>query len=630
MFTDMVGYTALAQKDEPVAMELLEEHRRLLRPLFDKNSGREIKTIGDSFLVEFESALEAVRCAIDIQSALTEENLRRPNEKTFNVRIGVHLGDVIHDGADVKGDAVNVASRIEPLAPPGGICVSAQVCASVRNKIEQAFVSLGFPELKNVDESIEVFQIDGFGERRSGLPQKVLLPKNRIAVLPFANMSPDPADEYFADGMTEELIARLSLVEGLEVIARTSIMNYKKEKKNASQIGNELKVGSIVEGSVRKAANKFRITVQLIDPISESHRWSSTYDREFNDIFGVQSEISERVAEALSVKLVAREKQRLERDPTKNMEAYTLYLRGLYAATRGWGPDDIRKAIGYFERAVEQDPRFAAAYSWLSDCLVGLGEWGALRPAEAIPKAEQAARRALEIDPELAEAHLAAAELSQLKLDWTTAEKEIRKALELNPRVAGGHTSYAWKLASMGRFEESLSEARKALELDPLSPDAYGAMMMVYYSIGEYDKALEQTKRMDEVGADPGLVANRMGWCYMGKRDFDRAIAELQKDPEEPWVLAVAYAGAGLLDKAEAILNDYEERSKKQSVNALPRVVILLALGRKEEAIRLLQRHHNEWGYDDSFRLLKILHVFDGIRGDPRITELLGKIGLGA
>ena len=229
MFTDLAGYTALTQKNEALAMQLLEEHRRLVRPFFPKHNGREVKTIGDAFLVEFDSALEATRCAFDIQQSLSELNSGRQEDRRILLRVGIHLGDVIHDQNDVYGDAVNIASRIEPLAPPGGICVSQQVYDQIKNKFEFPLTTLGEKTLKNVSEPVEVYRVvlpwEKKSENESGLE------RSRIAVLPFVNMSPDPADEYFADGLTEELIDRLAQVRELEVIARTSVMNYKKKER---------------------------------------------------------------------------------------------------------------------------------------------------------------------------------------------------------------------------------------------------------------------------------------------------------------------------------------------------------------------------------------------------------------
>jgi len=307
MFTDTVGFTGLGQRNEGLMMELLNEQRRLVRPFFEKNRGREVKTTGDGFLVEFSSALDAVRCALDIQGALKEENSKRTEEKSIIVRIGIHLGDVIHTGDDVAGDAVNVASRVEPIAPPGGICVTSQVYASVVNKVECQFESLGTPALKNVATPVEVYGIVGYGAQMTRPPPARGLPKDRVAVLPFVNISPDPADEYFADGITEEMISSLSRTKGLRVIARASVIKYRATAKSVSDIGRELNVGSVLEGSVRKAGDTIRITAQLVETSNEETVWSQDYDRKIEDVFAIQIEVAQRVTVAYTQqKLVVR------------------------------------------------------------------------------------------------------------------------------------------------------------------------------------------------------------------------------------------------------------------------------------------------------------------------------------
>jgi len=262
MFTDMVGFTVLTQQNEALAMDLLEEQRRLVRSFLSRHHGREVDTIGDGFLIEFANSLEAVDCAVEIQSALKEANMNLPEEKQIWIRIGIHLGDVIHTGMKIAGDAVNIASRIEPLAAPGGICITGQVHSGVANQVGHKFESLGTPALKNVSMPIEVFRVAGYG-KSMGLPASIksLPPKDRVAVLPFTNMSADEADEYFADGLTEEMISSISRTKGLRVIARTSVMRYKGASKPIVEIGRELDVGSVLEGSGKKSGDKIRITV---------------------------------------------------------------------------------------------------------------------------------------------------------------------------------------------------------------------------------------------------------------------------------------------------------------------------------------------------------------------------------
>ncbi|HZW85789.1 MAG TPA: adenylate/guanylate cyclase domain-containing protein, partial [Nitrososphaerales archaeon] len=342
MFTDMVGSTALAQKNEELSLEVVQEHRNLLRPVFVRHGGREVKTIGDGFLVEFSSALDGTKCAYDIQRAVREFNISAPPDRRIRLRVGIHVGDVVEEDGDISGDAVNVASRIEHLSEEGGVCLTRQVYDQVKNKVDLSFESLGEIPLKNVGEPIEVFRMS-MPWSDVPFPRKSA-EKGRIAVLPFANLSPNPDDGFFADGITEEVITMLSNVSGLSVISRTSVMKYKGSSKGVGEIGKELDVGSILEGSLRKMGNKIRVTTQLIDVAQDKHLWAQNYDRELTDVFEVQSDIARQVSDALRTKILPAESARIDRAPTKDMQAFELYLKGRqYFAERS--VESLRKSI---------------------------------------------------------------------------------------------------------------------------------------------------------------------------------------------------------------------------------------------------------------------------------------------
>ncbi len=402
MFTDMVGYTSLGQKNESLSLALVDDQRKLIRPILSRHDGREVKTMGDSFLVEFSSALNAVKCAYDIQRTAREYNISLPEERRVHLRVGVHLGDVLETQGDISGDAVNVASRINYLADDGGVCLTRQVYDHVQNKFELPLTSLGPRSLKNVNIPIEVYRMEMPWDEKKAT-QLAKLDKKRVAVLPFANMSPDPADEYFADGLTEELISKLSLVKGLRVIARTSVMSYKKKDRRISEIGAELGVGSIVEGSFRKAGNKIRVTTQLIDVADDQHVWAQSYDRNLDDVFAVQTDIAKQVSDTLKVKILEAEIDGIDRKPTESTKAYTLYLRGRYHFNRR-GVEDVVKASEYFGQAVREDERFALGYVGLADCYAVLSNLGIDSGANR-QKAKIAVAKGLELDRDLAEAH---------------------------------------------------------------------------------------------------------------------------------------------------------------------------------------------------------------------------------
>jgi len=554
MFTDLAGYTALTQRNEALAMQLLEEHRRIVRPLFPKHNGREVKTIGDAFLVEFASALDATRCAFDIQQSLNEVNSGRPEDKRVLARVGIHLGDVIHDQNDVYGDAVNIASRIEPLASPGGICVSEQVYSQIKNKFEFPLSTLGEKNLKNVNEPVEVFQVALPWEKKS--ESESGFDRNRIAVLPFANMSPDPADEYFADGMTEELIDRLAQVKSLKVIARTSVMKYKGSQKGVLEVGKDLGIGSLIEGSVRKAGNRVRVTVQLINAGTEEHLWSSHYDKTLDDIFAVQSEIAEKVAGELKTQLLESEKRTLEKKPTESTEAYSNFLQGRERLREGTEATR-RMGITFFEKAVKLDPGFAKAYVGLADCHQLLGDTGSEPRDVYLPIVKSSLERALDLDPNLPEAHSTLAVMLFNEDDILGSEAEARRALELNPSLPDAYWILYELAAVRGEQGEMVRQIESAYRLDPIRPDFIYRVGTAYFFTGREHEALEFWKKHEQLA--PSFAYRGIAEYYLTNGDLERAkefTAKFEKlDPTNPRVTWMGgYISALEGDKERALL----------------------------------------------------------------------------
>jgi TolB-like protein/Tfp pilus assembly protein PilF len=633
MYTDIVGYTSLTQKSEALAMQLLEMHRSIVRPFFPKHNGREVKTMGDAFLVEFASALEAVRCAYDIQQSMHELNQGRSPEKQVQLRIGVHVGDVIHRENDVYGDAVNVASRIYPLAAPGGVCVSQPAYEHVRNRFEFPMVSLGRKELKNVGEPIEVFKVAMPWEQQSGKEETMTLPRDRIAILPFANMSPDPRDEYFADGMTEEIISTVSGISGLSVISRTSVMGYKGTTKKVKEIGKELEVGSVLEGSFRKAGNRIRVTTQLIDVSGDKHLWAQNYDRNLDDVFAVQSDVAKQVADALKVRILSSEKERIERKPTESTTAYTLYLKGRNLwAKRGW--ENATEAIKYFEKAVKEDPGFALGYVGQADCFTMLSNWG-YEPEANLEKAKGSLAKALEIDPGLAEAHATNALILKDEGKRSQAEDEFRRALELKPGYATAHQWYSNFLLSELRWDEALGQIEKALELDPLSPVINYNHGLFYYAKRDYSKAAELFKRVIELDPKYPPVHGMLGDAYAYMKMYDDMRHEYDISVE---LLEASFPAARLLlDAWAAFFEDNLQALKRLVVElescplhehghiAYSVAAFYIHLGEKEKGFEWL-----EYAYSKKLDLegLKWDRTVDSIRTDPRYLDLLKRLGL--
>jgi adenylate cyclase len=595
MFTDMVGYTSLAQRNEALSLALVEEQRKLVRLILARHNGREVKTIGDAFMVEFASALDAVRCAYDIQRAIREFNVAMPEERRLVLRIGVHLGDVVASDGDISGDAVNIASRIEAMAEPGGVCLTRQVYDQVRNRFELPLSSLGETKPKNVATPIEVFRVilpwTAQPETQRGAPDK-----KRIAVLPFTNISPDPADEYFADGMTEEVIATMSRISGLKVIARTSVMGYKGGQKKISDVARELDVGSVLEGSVRKVGDRARVTVQLIDSQTSEHLWAESYDRDLKDVLAIQSDISKTVAEALRVKLLDQERSVIESKRTVNSAAYTLYLKGRFY----WNErtkDNVLKAIRYFEESVKVDPRSAPPYSGLADCYTILTNYGWMTPAFAAPKAREYAAKAVELDDTLAEAHASLGNtLIEHSWEFVDGEKELRRSVELRPNYAQAYHWLALISIYFRRPEDSLSYQKKALEIDPHSRIVDMGMAVVRASRGEYKEAMERLRRLTEEYPESSTIKFWKSYVHLCLGEADLAVQEAEKALELEkstfLTLNLAWIRAETGDKTRAreILDEVLKGSFEDYVRPSEIAEVLLALGETEEAFKWLEK----------------------------------------
>jgi adenylate cyclase len=554
MFTDIVGFTALAQAHESDALQVLDRHNQLLRPFFARFHGREVKTMGDAFLVEFGSALEATNCAVEIQLRLREQLRTSPTPDRVQIRIGVHLGDVVESNGDLLGDAVNIASRIEPLAEPGGICISGPVYDQVQNKVEMRFERIDSPGLKNVQMPIPVYRVVLDAEPSpTGTGPVATEVLRRLAVLPFTNMSPDPQDEFFADGLTEEIITELSRIPRLRVIARTSVMRYKSAPKPIREVGSELRVGYVLEGSVRKAGQRIRITTQLIDAATEEHLWADRFDRDLADVFAVQDDIATSVAGALDLRL--RPAPPAARASPTTVEAYTLYLRGRFL----WNQritESVKGAIRHFQEAIAIDPTFPLAYAGLADAYSILVDRGFLSEVEAIPLARAAAGRAIELDPQLAEAHASMGLVLATTVDVRGAERELRAATSLNPGYAIAHHWLHLLLFGEGRVEEAEVEVHKAEELDPLSPIVLNSVGLLDYRGGRTAEALQKWARALELAPTSDSVTFNLLAAHVLDGRLPEARAVLTSYVKGPAAMPskwwIGASGAALLgDRAE-------------------------------------------------------------------------------
>lgn len=458
--------------------------------------------------------------------------------------------------------------------------------------------------------------------------EAISLEKNRVAVLPFVNMISDPGDEYFSDGMTEELISTLANVSGLQVISRTSIMQYKNTSKKAVEIGKDLAAGSIIEGSVRKAGNQLRISVQLIDTQEDKHLWAQTYDRELKDIFAMQSDIARNVSEALKVKLLPRESALLQKTATHSTEAYTLYLKGLFYWNKRT-EESLEKSREYFQSAINQDPNFALAYAGLANCYVVAAYWGYMPPKESYANAKRAALRAIELDSNLAEAHTALAQTHEANWDWIATEREFKRAIELNPNYATAHQWLSMLLPRLGRSEEALVEARKASETDPLSPIITYHVGARLHEMGDYDRAIEQYKKILEIQPEFVYAHRGLARAYAKKTMCGEALQECERMsglPESyPFDLAYVYALCGKEDEARMILQDNVKDIGSDSAFLVFAAEVYSALGQTDDAMALLRR-----GYESHNSGLGRMYSldFENLRSVNEFVELLKMMGM--
>jgi adenylate cyclase len=629
MFTDTVGYTASTQSNEGRTLDLLRQQADIVRPVVALHQGREIKSTGDGFLVEFDSALKAVQCAINIQRRMNERN-SEGGLTPIRVRIGLHLGDVVQNGADILGDAVNIAARIEPLAEPGGVCVSGAIYEQVRSKVHDKFAKLPPQSLKGLQSTIDVYRVvlpwneNGNG---SAHDSAVAPDKNRLAVLPFANISPDPGDEYFADGLTEELIANLSLVAGLKVIARTSVIGYKKTEKSVATIGKELGVGTVVEGSVRRAANRIRVTVQVIDVATEEHLWTAKYDDDLDDIFAVQSDIATKVATSLPTSLSQARGPVPSLEKPAETESYLAFLQGQSLL---WHQDEasIRQSVEFFEKSIRVDPSFARAHAGLASAYIILGTEGFIPWMEAIHKGRRAAERATAIDPDLAEAHAARAELAFMSDEPSSVlNREVRRALELNPNLAQGHSILCAMAATFGVPESYIMQAEEAYRLDPMSPEIIRRLGDAYFLSGKLDEAEAHWKKTEKLAPIPsyrGLVD-----LSILKGDLEQAelyVRELERaGPTSDFALLCrGYLSAVKGDRETALkviakLNEVEHEGSSRRETSIGFIYYALGdLDRFFECMNMAAKAHTI-----QLGRIRLSPLFAPARRDPRFIELL-------
>src|SRR5437016_4567325 len=599
LFIDIVGYSKLLNEEQKERLNQLVEIVLATTPVREATDEQLVRLpTGDGMALVFRhSAEEPARCALEIAEALQKH-------PELPVRMGIHSGPVsevtdVSGRTNIAGAGINMAQRVMDCGDAGHILLSRHVADDLKHYVRWR------PYLHEIGECKvkhgEIISLVNFYTEELGNPQRPqnirgAAPAKSVAVLPFVNMSADKHDEYLSDGMTEELINALAKVPGLRVPGRTSCFAFKgkTEPDIFRKVGDQLHVNTVLEGSVRKAGEKLRITAQLINVADGFHLWSEDYDGDFKDIFAFQSNVAKRVVEALQVQLGTEAARALSKKPTDNPEAYRLYLLGRYHfgkySEAGW-----TSSIRYYEQALKLDPNYALAYCGLADTYAYMG--GVVMPSkEAVAKEKEFAQKALELDPELPEAHLSLACAVAGAFDWRNAQVEFDRAIELNPNLAWAYEIYAWFLGGLGRLDEAIAKDKKAIELDPLNSFFQSALAYFLYHARRYDDAIVQIKKTLELDPASTLGRHFLGCCLLWKGDTEGAIGEFQRSKivvTGAWyqgLLGYAYAISGDRPKAGQVLGELEELAKHQYVNSSAFAAIYLGLSEKEKALDSLDK----------------------------------------
>ena len=633
LFADMTGYTSLMQENEQLARLKRRRLKEVLESSVGQFNGKILQNYGDGSLSIFSSAIDSVSCAIHIQHLLQQE-------PKVELRMGIHTGDVIIEEEAIYGDGVNLASRIESLAVPGGIFISEKVHDEIKNQQNISTREMGYFELKNVKQAVRVFAISNTGiavPGRDELRGKTKQPHNRLAVLPFVNMSADPENEYFSDGITEELLNALTRVDGLQVTSRTSAFAFKGKNTDIRDIAIQLNVDKVLEGSVRKAGNRVRITAQLINAADGYHIWSENYDRNLTDIFEVQDEISGIIANKLreNLAIVEQENNHLVKAPTRNITAYTYYLKGLHYWNK-LTPADSRRAIEAFEQAIAIEPNYAQAYAMEAAAYSHLGSSGQMLPHTAFGIVHRFADKAIELDGSVAEGYVAKASAYLLyDWNWQAAYDALQKALELNPGSIDAYELLSFYYVLMGRKDEALELVEKAAMLDPLSPVILQALGTMYIFAERFDEAIIQADKLLAIDPQMRISIETKGWSIGMRGNWEEALKyfeEVHRLTNHPLKglmgLGVAYAKLGQTEKAMEVIRKMEQRQKEEpdSVIDADLAAVWYGLGDLDKTFYYINQCVDKRMGPVNYFLE--YPAYKGIKDDPRYEELKKRTGV--
>jgi adenylate cyclase len=537
---DVEGYSRLMGRDEVGTLRTLTAYRVIIDQLIASHRGRIFNTAGDSILADFASAVDAVECAVEVQGAVGKEDADRLADEQMHFRVGIHVGDIIVQGDNLFGDGVNIAARLEALAEPGGICVSGTVRDQIGTKLPLSFTDLGEQQVKNIVQPIRAYQVRGETSPTATpiLGSSLPLPdKPSVAVLPFTNMSADPEQEFFADGIAEDVITALSRYPSLFVIARNSCFTYKGRAVDVKEVGRELGVRYVLEGSLRKARNRIRVTAQLVEAETGKHVWAERYDRDLADIFAVQDEIAEAVTVSIAPVIAEAERQRAMRKPPESLDAWAAYQRGLWHLSKATANDNTA-AEKFFQQAIDLDSTFAGGYRALAEAQFYAAVAFQTRSFPEVQKSMEAlAHRAIALDNGDAEAHSWLGETLLTLGDYEGALAETKRALAISPNLASAHGWLGVVLVYSGRPSEGLVNIRRYLRLDPRDPSIAILSMQAavgHYLCRDYEAAVEAVKPVIRSYPDfpnpyrwLAAALGQLGRTNEGQQALDKAIAVL-------------------------------------------------------------------------------------------------------
>lgn len=632
MFTDMVGYSALMASDEEKTIKLRKRNREVLEKYVTEHKGRILQYYGDGTLSIFGSAIEAAKCAIEIQNELKKE-------PQILLRIGIHSGDIVWDDEGVYGSGVNIAAKIQSVAIAGGVFISEKIFDEIKNHHEFSILFVGEFEFKNLNEKIEIYALtnEGLTIPDSNYRKSMnLQTSHSIAVLPFLNLSSDIENEYFSDGITEEIINELVKIEGLRITSRTSTFAFKGKGRDVREIGKKLNVDHILEGSVRKFGDKIRITAQLINTKDGFHEWSQAFDRKLEDIFEIQDEIAKNIANKLREKLIDESKSKtFVKCYTRNIEAHNLYLKGLFYQNK-YTPEDIDKAISFYKESIEKEPGFALPYSALANCYVFLGSTGQYLPDESYKKAKEYASKALQLDNNFLDSNISMA-FVKLFYDWDFNEafQYLQKAYFLNSEVSSVHHALGIYYSIIGNYQKAIDELKTALQMDPLSLTIRISLADVYTYIEDYNTALSYLDNVIEYNPNFRTALWNKGTIYLLTEKYPEAL-ELFLNTKEKikdsfrgiTPIGLAYALMGNYEKVNEILEQLQKREREEKSISLIMDFAVINLGLKnfdKVFVYLNKAYEKRIG-----SILTIFHhpLWKPIRTDARYYDLMQKIGL--